>query len=54
MKNDWIVINCNNSINELICMNCETRQAVPLPMPVDMWLAMNKAFIKLHKKCKRR
>ncbi len=37
---------------KLFCTNCGGEQTVPFPIAIPMLTAMNKAFDKMHKKCK--
>ncbi len=46
-KGDHVII--RNS--KFFCSHCGTYQAVPYPMAVPIWVAMQKAFSKLHKDC---
>ena len=50
-KYDYIVIDGSKQPSELWCKHCNERQVIPLPMPFDMYVALSKAFIKIHKRC---
>lgn len=52
MKYDWIVIEFSRLPNEIWCKRCGARQKYPEgAMPVDVWLAIGKAFTNIHKYC---
>jgi hypothetical protein len=37
--------------NQLFCSNCGSYQAVPFPIAIPLFTALNTAFIKMHKSC---
>ena len=55
-KTEWIrVVMANVSDAEprdhFHCWHCGERQGYELPMSIDEWVAMSRAFIKIHKRC---
>ena len=50
LKAKWVVV--DSIKNELRCKRCGDIQTIPLPIPIDIFVAMSKAFVKLHKHCK--
>ena len=54
---DWII--CHDGTKgdmayALECKRCGTIQKVVVPIVADFYLAMGKAFLKIHRKCKPR
>jgi hypothetical protein len=47
---DWIVIDFNYP-SALVCKRCDTRQIIPLPLPIDMYIAFANSFKQIHKHC---
>lgn len=53
LKNKHIVLDFSKAPNELVCNICLERQVLPVgQMRIDIYLAIGKAFIKIHKRCK--
>jgi hypothetical protein len=50
---DWIVIDCSYP-NALVCKRCETRQVIPLPLPISMYVAFADSFMEIHKHCQKK
>lgn len=51
---DWIVLDYSKYPNILKCNHCEETQELPRGwIPVSIFLSINKAFIDLHKKCRK-
>ncbi len=36
------------------CLNCGMKQTMSLPVDLDVYLAAGKAFIEVHKRCKKK
>jgi hypothetical protein len=53
LSNDWVVIDYSKYPNELWCKRCNARQKYPEgDMSIGVFVAIGKAFIKLHKDCR--
>jgi hypothetical protein len=52
IKCGWIVIDLNYP-NALVCKRCGTRQAIPLPLPISMYVAFANSFKEIHKHCQK-
>ena len=53
VKHDWIVLKYDVYPNQLICERCNQKMEMPQqPIPINVYMAMLKAFGKDHKKCK--
>ena len=50
IRYDWIVIDCKYP-NALVCKRCNTRQVIPLPLPISMYVAFADSFKEIHKHC---
>lgn len=47
---NWVVVQNEGRTGK--CLRCGAEASVVLPMPVGMWIAAMKEFVKLHKRCK--
>jgi hypothetical protein len=47
----WIVVGDGEAPGE--CLRCGAVLGISLPMPMEMWVAAAKAFVKIHAKCKK-
>lgn len=57
MKTDWII--CRDGTHgdkayQMECLRCGAVQRVATPISIACYLAMTKAFAKLHRRCKER
>jgi hypothetical protein len=48
---DHVVIDCRTS--EMHCSHCGHRQPLALPMSLDLVLALQRAYLKQHKDCRK-
>lgn len=51
-KDEWIVIDYRQVPNKLLCERCKMEQELPRLTQLDVFIAMIKAFRKIHRKCK--
>jgi hypothetical protein len=46
------VIDTSGELPAFFCKHCGLRQPYILPKPVQMWVAMSKVFVGIHRNCR--
>ncbi len=49
---DWVIVRSGDL--RIVCLRCGKTCKPDLPMEIDVYCAMTKAFLKVHKKCRNR